>query len=77
MNPYVNEEVMWQRLKDLQMEAENRRQFATYGAPSFAQLVPAIGRLVQRGAHAIGLAPRWWAVHEVPLSEDAADAHVA
>jgi hypothetical protein len=25
MNPYVNEEMMWQRLKDLQLEAENRR----------------------------------------------------
>ena len=25
MNPNVNEEVMWQRLKDAQMEAENRR----------------------------------------------------
>jgi hypothetical protein len=25
MNPYMNEEVMWQRVKDLQMEAENRR----------------------------------------------------
>jgi len=25
MNPYANEEMAWQRLKDLQMEAENRR----------------------------------------------------
>jgi hypothetical protein len=25
MNSYVNEDVMWQRLKDLQREAENRR----------------------------------------------------
>jgi hypothetical protein len=25
MNPYVNEDVMWQRLKDMQLEAENRR----------------------------------------------------
>ena len=25
MNPYVNEDVMWQRLKDAQLEAENRR----------------------------------------------------
>jgi hypothetical protein len=30
MNPYVNEDVMWQRLKDLQVEAENRR---LYGPP--------------------------------------------
>ena len=25
MNSYMNEEVMWQRVKDLQQEAENRR----------------------------------------------------
>ena len=25
MKPYMNEDVMWQRVKDLQMEAENRR----------------------------------------------------
>jgi hypothetical protein len=25
MNPYTDEDVMWQRLKDLQREAENRR----------------------------------------------------
>jgi hypothetical protein len=25
MNPYMNEEVMWQRVKDFQREAENRR----------------------------------------------------
>ena len=25
MNPYVNEEVMWQRLRDAQREAETRR----------------------------------------------------
>ena len=25
MNPYMNEDVMWQRVKDLQMEAENPR----------------------------------------------------
>jgi hypothetical protein len=27
MNPYLNEDVMWQRLKDVQMEAENRRLY--------------------------------------------------
>ena len=31
MNPYVNEDVMWQRLKDIQLEAENRR---LYGPPA-------------------------------------------
>jgi len=29
MNPYVNEDAMWQRLKDLQREAENRRLMRT------------------------------------------------
>jgi hypothetical protein len=27
MNSYVNEDVMWQRLKDIQLEAENRRLY--------------------------------------------------
>ena len=73
----MNEDVMWQRLKDLQLEAENRRLVAAYEVPRLAQLVAAIGGLVRRGAHSIGLAPRWWAVHEAPLGDDAADVHVA
>jgi hypothetical protein len=35
MNPYVNEDVMWQRLKDTQREAENRR---LYGPTSIGLL---------------------------------------
>jgi hypothetical protein len=27
VNPYVNEDVMWQRLKDVQLEADNRRLY--------------------------------------------------
>ena len=37
MNPYVNEDIMWQRLKDRQLEAENRRRYGT--APSTAVLL--------------------------------------
>ncbi|TMD01064.1 MAG: hypothetical protein E6J05_02400 [Chloroflexi bacterium] len=29
MNPYANEDVAWQRLKDLQVEADNRRLAAS------------------------------------------------
>jgi hypothetical protein len=44
MNPYVNEDVMWQRLKDVQREAENRR---LYGAsPGVAGVVRALAARV-------------------------------
>ena len=33
MNPYANEDVMWQRLKDLQREAETSRLIARDGLP--------------------------------------------
>lgn len=33
MNPYANEEVMWQRLKDQQTEAENRRLYGSRSDP--------------------------------------------
>lgn len=33
MNPYANEDVMWQRLKDLQREAETSRLLARDGLP--------------------------------------------
>ncbi len=48
MNPYVNEDVMWQRLKDTQLEAENRR---LYGDTTLRSLV-ALFRLVGERA--------WW-----------------
>jgi hypothetical protein len=37
VNPFENEEVMWQRLKDVQREAENRRLYGS--APSIRQVV--------------------------------------
>ena len=43
MNPYVNEDVMWQRLKDMQREAENRRLYGVH-APSALDLVRILGR---------------------------------
>ena len=42
MNPYVNEEVMWQRLKDSQLEAENRRLMG--GAPSLLAVAWTLGK---------------------------------
>ena len=38
MNPYANEDVMWQRLKDLQREAEYSRLIARNGLPWIVQL---------------------------------------
>ena len=53
MNSYVNEEVMWQRLKDIQMEAENRR---LYGGGAGA--VSLVRFLAQRAWLLAGLAMR-------------------
>jgi hypothetical protein len=55
MNPYVNEEVMWQRLKDIQMEAENRRLLAQSSVPAVADL---LRLLVRRAWWIAGLAMR-------------------
>ena len=43
MNPYVNEDVMWQRLKDIQLEAENRRLYGPR-VPNVSDLVRMLGR---------------------------------
>ena len=42
MNPYMNEEVMWQRVKDVQREAENRRLMGPRGS----SLLGLLGSLV-------------------------------
>jgi len=39
MNPYAEEDVMWQRLKDTQREAENRRLMRSQSLPSTAGLL--------------------------------------
>jgi hypothetical protein len=46
MNPYMNEEVMWQRVKDLQQEAENRRLVGPHASliGLFSSLVLSLGR---------------------------------
>jgi len=45
MNPFMNEDVMWQRLKDIQLEAENRRLYGTRTFPTLIALVRILGRL--------------------------------
>jgi len=55
MNPYVNEEMMWQRVKDIQLEAENSRLWATHGVPATIRLLQFLGGHVGRLA---GLATR-------------------
>ena len=42
MNPYVNEDVMWQRLKDIQREAENRRLVGS--SPTALEVAWMLGR---------------------------------
>jgi hypothetical protein len=44
MNPYANEDVMWQRLKDIQREAENRRLYGVRTSPTLVDLVQVLGR---------------------------------
>ncbi len=39
MNPYTDEDVMWQRLKDLQREAENRRLIRAENGTTLRDLV--------------------------------------
>jgi hypothetical protein len=51
MNPYANEEVMWERIRDLQREAEYSRLVAE-------KTLPRIGRLLARVWLLAGLAMR-------------------
>jgi hypothetical protein len=55
MNPYANEEVMWQRLKDMQREAENSRLFVQYTLPGLGRVA---GLLARRAWWLAGLATR-------------------
>jgi hypothetical protein len=70
MNPHMDEDIMWQRLKDLQREAENRRLIAQHGAPGLVRLVGLIGSSVWGAVHALGLAPRWWSASDDALADD-------
>ncbi|HEV2413538.1 MAG TPA: hypothetical protein VGX27_01920 [Candidatus Dormibacteraeota bacterium] len=79
MNPFANEEIMWQRLKDLQREAENSRLFAQNTVPVFVRLVGVLIARARGAVHGLGLAPRWWAVSAEPISDSdpKADTHAA
>jgi hypothetical protein len=55
MNPHMNEDVMWQRLKDIQREAENNRLFVQSTLPGLAQMA---GLLARRAWWLAGLATR-------------------
>jgi hypothetical protein len=46
VNPYVNEDVMWERLKDMQRETENRRLYGPPRTPIFGELMSLLGRRV-------------------------------
>lgn len=46
MNPYMNEDVMWQRLKDIQREVENQRLLGKRSMPSAWDLIKVLGRRV-------------------------------
>jgi hypothetical protein len=72
MNPYVNEEVAWQRLKDLQREVESSRLLATNGVPAATRLLRSLaGWARQRVPN------RRQVVVEVPCCESDAAADVA
>ena len=51
MNSFMNEDVMWARLKDMQLEAENRRAGG-------ARLRPVVRTLAERAWLLAGLAAR-------------------
>ena len=79
MNPYVNEEVAWQRLVDLQREVEYSRLIATNGMPRFARLFVLLAeRVWWLGGLAMRRAPRpHRAALHVISSEDEVVSHVA
>ena len=70
MNPYVNEEVMWQRLKDTQLEAENRRLLGV--APSLLDVAWTLGRRLWVRAGGEPQPVSQLAVDDRPSASDAA-----
>ncbi len=46
MNPYVNEEMAWQRLCDIQREMENSRLMAQNGPPALGRVARLLGSRV-------------------------------
>ncbi len=63
----VNEEMAWQRLVDLQREAENSRLLAVHGPAAVNTLAQRIAETVW--AFARGVRPRWWAVQPEECAE--------
>lgn len=47
MNPHANEEVMWQRLKDMQRERENSQVFARRTLPVLLRAAALLGGRVR------------------------------
>lgn len=66
MYPYMNEDVAWQRLLDLQREMENSRLFAQNGPPALARLVRYLGGGIWKLAAAARPARR----HEPLMAEE-------
>jgi hypothetical protein len=58
MNPYMNEEIGWQRLQDEQREAENRRLLAGGEPLAPVRLVSLVGELTRSLVRSVR--PRWW-----------------
>jgi hypothetical protein len=59
MYSHMNEDVMWERLKDLQLEAENSRLTRPRLLPAAwraATQLAGLAWILIRGVH-----PRWWA----------------
>jgi hypothetical protein len=61
MRSHENEDIAWQRLQDVQREAENRRLIAAGGPPTTGGGAGIITEVAWGFVHALGLAPRWWA----------------
>ena len=70
MNPYANEEIMWQRVKDIQREVENSRLLAQGTTPGYWRLARFITRSARGALHALGLTPRWWSDSDVAIAHD-------
>jgi hypothetical protein len=74
MNPYMNEEVAWQRLVDLQREVEYSRLIATNGLPRFVNFTRLLAeRIWGLGGLAMRRAPR---AHRAALKVISSDEEV-
>jgi hypothetical protein len=77
MGRYENEEMAWQRVQDVQREAENRRLLDAGGSPALSGLSGLAGMIADvtwSFVHAFGLAPRWWAGDSAaPKPQDASE----